>query len=399
MTENGTPDSVGKRVARARKKRGLTQLGLSQRIPYSRSHIAKVEAGHKPPTPAFVAAVAAGLRVDPAVIQGQPYRVRGHDDEVHSAIPDLRRVLVYVDVGPELTRPPRAVDVLAAEVATMRHLMSKAALTKIGARLPAVIEELAYWAHEYPGDPRVWALLSRALRDGCSLSRRLGYGGDALALLERAAACAGRAQDPHVSALVVTAHSLLLMGMDQYRPALTLLDRAAADVDSGRPDGSEVAGAVELRSAVVAARAAAGSDSREAWEYFGCATERIRSAPPLASVHGLEFTAANVAIHGAAVAVELGDMDEATRRDQRIGEQTLAALPPERRAHHEIDMSRVHVETGDYGRAERRLGEADAVAPQMVTFHPTARFVVAHLVDVRRKLPEPLRRIHARMTA
>lgn len=393
-----TPDSVGTRLARARKRRGLTQIGLAQRSLYSRGHIAQVETGKKVGTPAFVAAAAAALGVDPAEIYGQPFRVRGHDDDVHTAIPELRRTLVYVDIGPDLGVRPRDLDVLAAEVATMRQLMSKAKLTKIGARLPAVIEEISYWAHDTDA-PRAWALLSRALRDGVSLARRLGYGGDALALLERASSTAVRAQDPHLPALVTLAHSLILMGMGQHRPALLLLDRAAASVEPDRPDAGEVAGAVELRSAIIAARASrGGSDDTSAWDYFGKASERARQGRFGAPVHGLEFTPANVAIHGAAVAVELSDMDEAARRDQRLGDQTLAALPPERRAHHEIDMSRVMTELGDLGRAEKRIALADTIAPQMVTFHPTARTVVSHLVDARRTLPEPLRRIHARMS-
>ncbi|MEW2355853.1 helix-turn-helix transcriptional regulator [Spirillospora sp. NPDC029432] len=400
MSDDGTPDTVGLRVARARKRRGLTQIGLAERSRYSRSHIAQIETGRKVATPAFVAAISVALGVDAAEIYGQPYRGQGHDDHVHAAIPELRRVLVYVDIGPDLGREPRDLDVLAAEVATTRHLMSRARLTKIGARLPAVIEELAYWAHSDPDDVRAWALLSRALRDAVSLTRRLGYSGDALALLEYAEATARRAGDPHLSALVVLARSLVLMGMDQHRPALTLLGRAAANIDFARPDAAEVAGAVELRSAVISARAARGADTgAEAWDYFGRANERIKENPARPAVHGLEFTPANVAIHGAAVAVELGDMDEAVRRDHRIGDHTLAESPPERRAHHEIDMSRVHVETGEYGKAERRLARADGIAPQMVTFHPTARSVVAHLVDVRRTLPEPLRKIHARMGA
>ncbi|WP_338742087.1 helix-turn-helix transcriptional regulator [Actinomadura luteofluorescens] len=391
-----TPETVGTRLARARKRRGLTQTGLAQLSVYSRGHIAQVETGKKVATPAFVSAAAAALGVDPSELYGQPYRVHGHDDAVHSVIPELRRMLVHVDVGPELGGPPRALDVLAAEVATMRRLFTEAKLTRIGARLPAVIEELAYWAHDTDA-PRAWALLSHALRDGVSLTRRLGYGGDALALLPSAFVTATRAQDPHLPPLITLAQALVLMTQDQYRPALTLLDRAAAGVRQDRPDAGEVAGAIELRSAIVAARAARGGNGAAAWEYFGRAAERVRRGGCGVPVHGLEFTAANVAIHGAAVAVELGDMDEAARRDQRIGDETLAGLPPERRAHHEIDMSRVMTEIGDLGRAEKRLAFADRIAPQMITFHPTARSVVSHLVDARRTLPEPLRRIHARM--
>ncbi|MGP4024375.1 helix-turn-helix domain-containing protein [Actinomadura sp. 3N407] len=397
MSDDGTPDTVGKRIARWRKKRDLTQAGLAQRANYSRGHLAQVEAGHKVATPAFVAATAAALGVDPAVLYGQPY---GHDDHVHAAIPELRRVLAYVDVGPDLAGPPRSLDVLAAEVATSRRLMHKAQLTKIGQRLPAVIEELMFWAYE-TDDPRAWNLLSRAFGSAVSLTRRLGYSGDALALLERGADAARRSQDPHLPLLVTLARSLLLMGLNEPKPALTLLDRAAANIQDDRPDAGEVGGAIDLRSAIIAARTARDHDhySNQAWEYWGKASERIRQGRGGKPVHGLEFTPANVAIHGAAVAVELGDLDEAARRDHGIEDRTLTMLPPERRAHHEIDMSRVHVETGSYGKAESRLESADRIAPQMVTFHPTARSVVTHLVDVRRTLPEPLRRIYSRMSA
>ncbi|WP_253879126.1 helix-turn-helix domain-containing protein [Actinomadura rupiterrae] len=393
MVADGTRETVGTRIARARKRRGLTQHGLAERAKYSRGHIAQVEAGQKVATPAFVAAAAAALSVDPADLYGQPYRLPGHDDRVHAFIPELRRILADVDVGPALAGPPRSVDVLAAEVATGQKLMHNAQLSKLGARLPAVLEELAYWAHEN-GDPEVWGLLSKALRLGVSLARRLGYSGDALALLERASDTARRSGDPNVPALITLARALVLLGLNQHRPALILLDRAAANLDPGRPDAAEVAGALDLRSAIVAARA---GEAGRGWDYFGQAVERVRAGRTGPVVHGLEFTPANVAIHGAAVASELGDTAEAARRDHEIGERTLTALPPERRAHHEIDMSRVHVEAGDHAKALERLASADRIAPQMVTFHPTARSVVAHLVDVRRALPEPLRRLQQRM--
>ncbi|WP_242902912.1 helix-turn-helix domain-containing protein [Actinomadura terrae] len=388
-----TPDTVGRRVARARKRRGLTQIGLAQRAAYSRSHVAGVESGRKVATPAFVAAAAAALGVDPAEIYGQPYRLNGHDDHVHDAIPELRRCMVHTEIGPELTGPPRALDVLAAEVATIRRLMNQAKFVKAAARLPSVIDELSYWAHE-SDEPRVWSLLSRALRSGVSLTYNLGYGGDSLALLERAAATAARAQDPHAQVLVTWSRAPVLMKMNQYLPALKLLEDAAANVDPTRPDASELAGAVALRAAIVSAR---GNLGGQAWEQYAVAEERIRSGRVGALVHEVEFTPGNVAIHGAAVAMELGDLDEAARRDQRIGDGLLASLPPSRRTHHHIDMARALAENGAYDQALKRLMVAEHSGPQMVHYHPTAHVTVAHLVDVRRTLPEPLRRLHTRL--
>lgn len=391
MSEPST-DHIGRRVARARKRRGLTQYGLAGRSNYSRGHIAQVEAGHKIATPSFVAAVAASLGVDAAEIYGQPYHARGADDHVHMAIPELRRVLAYVDVGPELAGRPRTLDQLAAEVATAVRLIHQARLLKLGERLPAVIEELTYWAYE-TDDRRAWELLSQAHNAACSLNRRLGYTGDALAFLERGTDAARRSQEPHRPMVLTMQRSLLLMGMNQCAPALTLLDRASRDVQPDHTDAAEISGALYLRSAIVASRA---RDDSRAWDYHGQARE-IVGRGGVRGAYGLEFNAANVAIHGAAVAVEVGDLDEAARRDREISERTLVGVAPERRAHHEIDMSRVHIEIGDYDKALERIESAERVAPAMTYFHPSARSVVAHLVDVKRTLPEPLRRLHERM--
>jgi transcriptional regulator with XRE-family HTH domain len=391
---NGSTEHIGKRVARIRKRRGLTQNGLAQRASYSRGLIAQVEAGHKVATPAFVAAIAEAVNADPAEIYGQPYHARGSDDKVHAAIPELRRVLAFVDVGPEMEGPPRPLEKLETDTVTAGGLIHKARLLKLGSMLPALIEELSYWAYE-TDDPKAWALLGNALKHAISLNRRLGYSGDALAFLERAADAARRSDDPHLPMILVMQRSLLLMAMNQPKPALTLLDRASRDVQPGRKDSAEVAGALHLRSAIVAARA---REDARAWGYWSQADELIKREK-VTSVFGLEFTAANVAIHGAAIAVDVGDLDEASRRDREIGDQILDRTTAERRAHHEIDMSRAHVETGDYTRALERIESAEKTAPQMTYFHPSARAVVDHLVDVRRALPESLRRLHERMSA
>ncbi|QXJ23721.1 helix-turn-helix transcriptional regulator [Actinomadura graeca] len=388
-----TPSTVGTRLARARKRRGLTQIGLAERATYSRSHIAGVEAGRKVATPAFVASVAAALNVDPAELYGQPYQAHGRDDRLHAVIPELRRAIALGDVGPDLRGSSRSLDVLAAETATVRRLLNDAKLSKAGTRLPSVLEELSWWAHD-GDDPRAWGLLSRALYLAASLTRRLGYSGDCLALLEREAAAARRSGEPNLRLLEPLLRALVLTGMNQSLPALRLLDRASAEVVTGRPDAGEVQGALGLRSAVIAARA---GDATRAWDYHGRVTDMIHAAGQVTAVYGQEVTAANAAVHGAAVAVELGDMDEAVRRDERIGERTLSALPLERRTHHEIDMARALTEAGAYDRALRRLSFAERNAPLMTHYHPTAHTVVAHLVDVRRTLPEPLRRLHARV--
>lgn len=385
-------ESIADRIARARKRRGFSQHALAAATGYSRPHIAQVETGRKAATPPFVAAVAAALSTDPAKLLGQPYS-DGRDDQVHGAVSDLRRLLAYVGIGPELDGPPRSIEELAADVLTARHQLLEAKITQISTSLPALLEELTFWAYE-TDSPEAWRTLNLAHALAVSLTRRLGYSGDSLAWMERAQDSAQRSQDPHLPLIAAAPRALLLMGMSQYKPALTLLERARRDVQWDLPDAGEVSGYLSLRSAIVAARS---RNETAAWGHMAEAQEVLDTGRGASTKHLVQFNAANTAVHGAAVAVELGDLDEASKRDREITDAVLSTLPEERRTHHQIDMARMHLEAGDYPRATERILSAERTAGQMTRHHPTARLVVEHLVDVRRELPQPLRGIAGRM--
>jgi transcriptional regulator with XRE-family HTH domain len=103
-----TADPIGRRIAHARKLRGLTQIGLAGRAHVSKSLVAQVESGHKPATPSVVAAVAAALNVDVTDPTGQPYRgTDARSDRIYAAIPQIRQALVYWDI-PDPGRPAPA---------------------------------------------------------------------------------------------------------------------------------------------------------------------------------------------------------------------------------------------------------------------------------------------------
>ena len=181
---------------------------------------------------------------------------------------------------------------------------------------------------------------------------------------------------------------------------LNLVRTAASRVGQDTPQALAVHGALQLRSAILSARGTQTGDTSEsqAWDHHEQAREAARQLPPRADdFYALQFNPSNVAIHGAAVAVEMGDYDEALRRDTQITEPLLASLPDERRAHHGIDMARAYVELGRRDKALSSLVSAERAAPQMTRYHPSARNVAAHLVDYHRAIPEPLRTLARRM--
>lgn len=389
-----TPDTTGQRIARARKQRGLTQQGLSDRTRYSRSHIAQVEKGHKAATPAFIVAVARELREDPAVLSGPSPGVTEGSDRVHTAIPYLRRALAWSDLPPDLDHPPRTVDDLANELVTAQRLRRVARHVQLGAMLPAVMEELSFHAHS-SDTPKTWALLTDAYAAAGELTRRLGYTDLADSIFKEAGRFAARSEDPNLPLIITWRRSLVLIQHNALGAGTKLLEQALSHVDRSHPGAGEVIGALHLRAAIISGRS--GQASR-AWNHYGEAVEASdRVGGARLDTYSTYFVGANVAIHGAAVATELGDYDEAVRRDEMINGRELAALLAERQAHHSIDMSRVHLETGQKKKALEKLVRAERGAPQMTRFHPSARMVATHLANLYRDLPEPLRGLMVRM--
>lgn len=387
------PENIGQRVRLKRSRAGLTQQGLADLAFVSRSLIQQVETGKKPATPSLVAALASALSLDPAELYGQPYRgATAHKDRAHAAIPEIRRALACADVPPDLDAPPRPLDVLSREVDELQQLVQAAKYAQVGVRLPAALAELTAHAHE-SGSPRAWRLLNRAQSAAVTLARCLGYGDLAHFGLQEAAASASRSDDPNLYRRVLWVRALLLLGMGAWDAGLKVVVGASKGIDLDHVPSQMMFGSLQLRAAVLCARAGMATD---AWEHHGQAEETVRRLPARTPVaYDLQFGAGNVAIHGVAVAVELEDFDEAIRRDQGlVPPQSLAA---ERRAHHEIDMSRALLSVGKHDAALRRLARADRVASQMTRYHPMAREGVSKLGDHYRTLPEPLRVIQDHM--
>jgi transcriptional regulator with XRE-family HTH domain len=379
-------DRIGARVARLRKVRGLTQVGLARRANVSLSLLSKVEAGHVAASPVFIGAVARTLRVDVTDVTGQPYQVpEWPSDRVQGSIGEIRRAVSFPELVPELAVPPRPVSVLAREVAGLVELQGTARHVELGARLPGVLDELVVRVHE-GGDAATFRLLNRSYAIAASLARRMGYNDLAVLSLERAAAAGQQAEDPNLPALVSLSRALMLVTHGDYRPALAI---AAGKL--GTADSPEVEGALHLRCAIAAARA---GEAGAAWEYWGTARE-LAATVGADDPYAVAFNPPNVEIHGVAVAVELGDYDEAIRRGADL------VLPPtlltERHAHHAIDLARAYAAAGHWKKALDRLVGAERIAPLMVRYHPSSRETVATLLSSARVPTEALVGLARRM--
>lgn len=392
MAGDGTgTDGVGRRIARVRKLRGLTQQQLAERVPCSKSLIAQVERGHKPATQALVAGVARALRVGVGELTGQPYRGESaREDLVHACVPDLRRVLLGWDLPDEEVRP-RGAAALEADVKRLSELGRDARYGHLGEELPGLLEELTAAVHLAPDEerPRLFGLLSEAYTGVTAIAYALGYFDLRGLAMERVEWAARGSGDPLRVARTQWQRSTLFLAGASYDKGARLLDRVRRDIgeDIAAMDAPtlSVYGAAHLRSAVFAARM---PNAATAWAHLAQAGEAARALGRDANHYGLEFGPSNVAIHEVAVAVEMYDGAEAVRRAR--GMRLGPGVAPVRVGHHYIDLARGWLYHGDRARALEALYLARRAAPQQTRNHPMVRETVRMLVDLERRRPKAL---------
>jgi transcriptional regulator with XRE-family HTH domain len=396
MIDDEPAASIGRRIADARKGRGLTQDALAQRSAVSVSLLRKVEQGSRDATPAVVAAVAKALGVDVTSLTGQPYDQHGrHRDRVHALMPDVRRALMYWDLPPETPSGPRPWPELVADAEAVARMRQAAQHVDLAQRLPALLMEATAAVHSSRESERerLFELLTILLFAAHSVTYKTGYDDLSTVVEDRLSWAAGHSNDPLMGALAAWARTTSMLHTGAYDIGQRLLDRVQVQIAPGGrkdPDALRVSGPLHLRSAMLAAR---GGDADTATEHLA---EARRIAEYLGDDHDggwhqLSFGPANVAIHVVAASVELGDGGRALAQADNL--RLPANMPAIRTGHHYVDLSRAQLWARDHDGALRSLYLARKLAPQQTRHHPTTREVLRMLVRVHRRSNEPLARL------
>jgi hypothetical protein len=269
---------------------------------------------------------------------------------------------------------------------------------ELGTALPGLIMELTCAVHDLDGADRARAfrLLSHAYSAADSMAYKLGYMDLFHVAVQRMAWAAEHADDPLLLPVSDVRRSMAFMATAAWDGGLRLLARTSQQLEPGLGmDGTRIVsiyGTVQLRAAILAAR---DNRSAAAWDYMNGADETAQRLQGDANDYGLFFGPSNVAIHDVAVAVELGDADEAIRRASKVA--LTSTVPAERASHHYIDLSRAWLWAGKRDQALNCVLTAEKIAPQRTRYHPMARETIGRLLDVQRRIPEGLRGVAARM--
>ncbi|KAB1926304.1 helix-turn-helix transcriptional regulator [Micromonospora noduli] len=400
MTNDDLP--IGRRVARWRVRRSMTQQMLADRLRRSKSWVDKVERGVRAlDRYSVIQELAHVLRVDPEVLLGQqPSTPAGTPDGVD----DIRAALARYDTS----QARQETDELRRQVGYAWLSYQHAHYGQLVRVLPGLLDTAQ--------GARSAELLVQAYRITSSLLVKLGEADLGWLAADRAMSAAG--DDPILAASAAISVGQALRAQDRDHLALSALLPAANRVlpPSSDAGDQEVSGTLGDQTApkpldhrgqggresqgdrrewavggtllLQAALAAAGcGEHRQADELTERAAGIAASLRGYDDPHRISFGATVVEVTRVLVAAQRGDADEALRRHSTVmRREGWRRLPAEYRGAYLVDVARAYLQVGDLRGAARALVDADSIAPAEVRCRPLARTVIA---DVARARPAP----------
>ncbi|WP_327035760.1 helix-turn-helix transcriptional regulator [Micromonospora ureilytica] len=402
MSSDDVP--IGRRVARWRVRRSMTQQMLADRLRRSKSWVDKVERGVRAlDRYSVIQELAHVLRVDPEVLLAQQRPTAAGTPE---GVDDIRAALARYDIP----QAPEQTDELRRQIGYAWLSYQHAHYGQLVRVLPSLLDAVH--------GARSPELLVQAYRITSSLLVKLGEADLAWLAADRAMSAAG--DDPILAATGAISVAQALRASNRDRLVLTTAQAAAnrilpapaypADHEVGglRGDqttrqphdqrGESKGAPARQRSAgewavggtllVQAALAAAGcGESRRADELTARAAGVAARLRGYDDPHRTSFGPVAVELVRVLVAAQRGDAVEALQRHSTVvRREGWRRLPAEYRGAYLVDAATAYLKVGDLRGAARALVDADSAAPAEVRCRPLARTVIA---DVARAQPAP----------
>ena len=377
---------AGQRIARARRRRGLSQAVLAGLVGRSESWLSQVERGKRGiDSHSVLVRLAEVLRVDIEELTGS-----GDGDErgrrVHPTASVIEQAMMAYG-GPgaptEGDGPDQEVslDYLRAKARSAYQSYQATRYDMTGSILPGLIHGVETAARGVGvASPDACGVRVLVYDTTAALLSRVGEPFLAWAAADRARSAAEYAGDPLLAAVSAWRLSYMITGRKHPREALGLAMTAAAALEHAMrtpsPEKLSVYGAVHL----AAATAAAACYDRTATETALATARAIADRTGETNHLGTAFGPVNVAIHAISASLQLGDPRTATETGEALN---TAAMPAElvgRRAQVNLDLARAYAMCRKDAAAVNLLLAAERLSPQLVRYDRVTRDVLTALL-------------------
>ncbi|MBO0807436.1 MAG: helix-turn-helix transcriptional regulator [Actinobacteria bacterium] len=369
------PLERGQRIARARRRRGLSQSALAGLVGRSESWLSQVERGLRPvDSHRILRSLAGTLHVDVAELTGDEqaeqqtprYKAADRIERAMMAYDGLESVIS----GAQADRTP-VIDRLVLALERVNRTYQAARYEEAGWILPALIRsvETAFRTCPRRDAITVSRIRSEVYQAATMVLSRVGNTGLAWTAADRAVTAA-----EHADAAILTAMSAYRLAhvftrREQPRQARDLAASAASALtgtgDHHDPERLSVVGSLQLADALAAATEFDRQAASRALEQAEQTADRLGQDR---NDHWTAFGPTNVHIHRISAAVAFGDAGTAVEAGERLNLQRLPTGLAGRRSQVSLDLARAYAQQRYDAAAVNMLLEAERSAPQLVRY-------------------------------
>jgi len=370
-------EAAGQRIARARRRRGLSQAVLAGLVGRSESWLSQVERGKRSVDSHSVLLRLAGvLRVDIEELTGSADR----DETGRRAYPAaslIEQAMMGYGVPGSVDGSGVTLDFLRSQARSAYQAYQATRYDAAGRILPGLIRGVDTAARTVGSpSPAACAVRARVYDTAAAVLSRVGEPFLAWAAADRALFAAEQSGDALLAAASAWRMSYMITGRKHPQEALGLAMAAAAALDhtmrASSPARLSVYGALHL----AAATAAAASFDRATTQSLLAIARGIADRTGEANHLGTAFGPVNVAIHAISASLRLGDPRTAAETGEALD---LAAMPVGlvgRRTQVNLDLARAYAMTRKDAAAVNLLLAGERLSPQLVRYDPATRDVL-----------------------
>ena len=387
---------IGRRVAYWRGRRKMSQQVFADRLGKSKSWVDKVERGvRRLDKFSVVYEIADVLAVDVQLLLGKDVERKPETqncidqvevEEIRAALERYDQMSAFFQAVPH--SPPISEMSKAVSHAWLTYQHAKYGV--LARTLPKLLRDAQAADSANANSDQASAaahLLGQVYQIASSALRKVGEHELSWLAADRSIAVSQRAGDQLLAGLASYRVGSALLALGRVRPALevnvNIANRLAPGQDRGA-DRLSVYGMLLLNGAMAAARI---GDSATVRDLIAGADQAALAIGGDQNHYWTSFGPTNVQLHRCATAVELGDGRMAVETHERIDPDGFAAMLPERRAHHFLDIARGYTQIGDIERASEMLLEGDRLAPSEIRCRPLAHEVLSDVLRRTRGTP------------
>jgi transcriptional regulator with XRE-family HTH domain len=384
-------EAAGQRIARARRRRGLSQAVLAGLVGRSESWLSQVERGKRGiDSHSVLTRLAEILQVDVAEIAG-PTAASTNAEHPYPATPLIEQAMLGYGIQGQVAsgRSKRAssMSYLRARARAAYQAYQATRYDATGHLLPGLIHDVeAASQSSARGIPAVCEVRALVYDTAAALLNRVGEPFLAWAAADRAMSAAAYSGEPLLAAMGAWRLSYIVTSRKYPREALDLAMGAADALQrtmrSPTPEQLSVYGALHLAAATAAAAARDGDTATAL-----LATARgIADQTGDANHMGTAFGHVNVSIHAISASLRLGDPKTAVQAGEALDSGSIPVELVGRRTQVNLDLARAYAMRRQDAAAVNLLLAADRLSPQLVRYDPITQQV---LVDLLRREHRP----------